>query len=567
VILFYRGEHHILLPWADHFDLDYFLREGYPYLGEPLYDFKLRFPKIKPATMLRDTCVQMYYISDALKWLHTGFVGHLQRRVHFAHMDLKPNNILIDRDRESTVGKWILTDFGISTFKEDDEAASADLVSFENLTFRTTPARQPGAYQPPETEKTDQRSAGRRGDIWAFGCIFAEVLSFALGQRAAVEGFRRSRTQTQNMDGAQAGQNRPRNDFFYEEYRETVQVNGRLGAQIRQSYRLRSGVDKWLGKLPTEYAYPNRTIDCCVQTIRDILEVDGSKRIGAERLVQKMEHVAYHVANARNPDSLLECPLERSKLQRPFDPTLPAVSDAPNPEEIIRLPSIRLTTSGLSNEDMPPDNGAIMPYNRTPNFREQPPRATASLQTQQNGLPPPLPPAGQNSRPHYVPGQNHPASGRHDSTRGLAINMNPGEPSESSYDDQSDRSRRSIGRISRADLHGVTINQNKDRDIGSPVEIGIPSLPKSTIHSTSLCPSGQHMAYVVTQPKDTHQTVFLCKVSLRDSSLQVYHNIPLPAGPVWKHIVQAGSNFAAWGNKAGGTKHVVTPRQRYFVSG
>jgi serine/threonine protein kinase len=529
VILFYRGEHHILLPWADHFDLDHFLREGYPYSGEALYDFKLRFPKLNSTTLLRDVCTQMYYISDALEWLHRGFVGHLQRRVHFAHMDLKPNNILIDRDEDSTVGKWILTDFGISIFKEDDEAASANLVSFENLTFRTTPARLTGAYQPPETEKTGQRSAGRRGDIWAFGCIFAEVLSFALNQRAEVENFRESRKQTQNTHDARDGQNRHRNDFFYEEYRESVQADGRLGAPIRQSYRLRSGVDEWLRKLPTRYTYSNRTIDCCVQTIRDILEVDGSKGIGAERLVKKMEHVANHVAHARGHNSLLHCPLEWSNLQRPFDTPLLGVPDAPNPEEITALPSIQLTTSGLGNEDMRVDNGAAMPYNSTSNFPEQFPRATASLQTQQHGLSPPLP-------PHHS------------------------EPTDSSYDNQSDRSHRSIGRISRADLHGVRINQNKERDIGGPVEIGIPSLRKSTIHSISLCPSGQYMAYLVTQPKDVYQTVVLCKVSLRDSSLQVNHNIILPPGPVWKHIVQAGNNFAVWGNQAGGTKHVVTPR-------
>ncbi|KAH6870496.1 kinase-like domain-containing protein [Alternaria rosae] len=347
VILFYRGQHHILLPWADHFDLDFFLREGYPYSGEPLYDFKLRFPKIHSATILQDTCRQMFYISEALEWLHKGIPGHLQRRVHFAHMDLKPNNILIDRDEGSTVGKWILTDFGISTFKEDDEAASADLVSLGNLTFRTSPARLPGAYQPPETEKTDQRSAGRRGDIWAFGCIFAEVLSFALGRKAAVEEFRVSRKQIQNMDDAPEGQNRYRNDFFYEEYKENVQMNGRLGARIRQSYRLRSGVDQWLRKLPTRYANTNRTIDCCVQTIRDILEVDGSKRLGAERLVKKMEHVVQHVGNARKPDSLLKCPLEWSKLQSPFDVPLLDLPDVSQPKETKPLPSIKLTASGI----------------------------------------------------------------------------------------------------------------------------------------------------------------------------------------------------------------------------
>ena len=544
MILFHRREYQILLPWADHFDLDFFLNEGCLHSGETLYDITLRFPKIKSATvLLRDTCAQMHCISDALKWLHEGFIGKSRKRVHFAHMDLKPNNILIDRYEESAVGKWILTDFGISTFKEDDEAASADLVSFENLTFKTTPARLPGAYQPPEIEKPGQSSAGRRGDIWAYGCIFAEVLSFALGRGDAVKRFRVSRKQTQNIDDATEGQSGAKNDFFYEAYRETVQVNGRLDAKIRQSYRLRSGVDQWLRKLLAEYTYPNRAIECCVQTIRDILEVDGSKRIRAECLVRKMEHVAYHVAYARDPNSLLRCPLERSRLQRPFDSPPLDISHSPEPVVMERLPSIELTRPGLDSSD--------------PDFSEQHPRTTAVPQRRQHGLspppPPPLPPAGPNLRPHYA----------HDQRHGLI----PSEPSESSYEDQSDRSHRSVGGMSRANLHGVTINQDKERDVGSPVEIDIHSLRKSTIHSISPCPSGQHMAYLATKPKDAKQTVLLCKLFLRDSSVQVDHTIELPAGPVWKHIVQAGYNFAVWGNKAGGIKHVDTPLVGYLDSG
>ena len=75
------------------------------------------------------------------------------------------------------------------------------------------------------------------------------------------------------------------------------------------------------------------------------------------------------------------------------------------------------------------------------------------------------------------------------------------------------------------------------------------------------------MAYLATKPKDAKQTVLLCKLFLRDSSVQVDHTIELPAGPVWKHIVQAGYNFAVWGNKAGGIKHVDTPLVGYLDSG
>lgn len=550
-ILFHKEEHLILLPWADHFDLDYFLREGYPFHGEPLYDFKLRFPQIESAPMINDICTQMYLIADALEWLHRGIVGPNRNRVHFAHMDLKPNNILIDKDEKSTVGKWILTDFGISAFKEDDAPASSDLVSirdlYENLTIRTTPRRQPGAYQPPEIEHMVQGSAGRRGDIWSFGCIFAEVLAFALGQRSAVDEFSKSRRKIH------------KNDYFYEKI-----PNQTLGTQSqRTSYRLRTEVDQWLRTLPERYALPNRAIDCCAQTIRDILEVDGPKRIGAGVLVKKMEHVAHHVTNLRRPSSLLHCPLERSTNRHSVPPPLPDIPVARHHaslrEDETRFPSIKRTTSRIEEEEVLLGNGAPVLRNSASMTPVHSPRSTDSFSTQEHR--PLVPHFTARERPKLrqdsVQGQRNLASDYLESTNGLAITMRPGEPSDSSHENQSVGSRSSIARISRADLHGITINQNKARDVGRPVESSTPGSPNSVVYSSSLCPSGHYMAYLVTHPKDTHYTVHLCKVSFTDLSLRSSNPIQLPSGPKWTNIVQAGYNFVVWGNVRGGTKYVV----------
>ncbi|KAJ4331024.1 hypothetical protein N0V87_009482, partial [Didymella glomerata] len=72
---------------------------------------------------MRDTYKQIANIAAALRWLHRD-VRPLNKKMYFAHLDLKPDNILVDNDstdHPSAVGNWVLTDFGISAFKETDE--------------------------------------------------------------------------------------------------------------------------------------------------------------------------------------------------------------------------------------------------------------------------------------------------------------------------------------------------------------------------------------------------------------------------------------------------------------
>jgi serine/threonine protein kinase len=310
-VLFHKNEHLILLPWAHHFDLDIFLLEGHTFQGDEMYDFNLRFPKIQPGMMMEGVCTQMFHIADALEWLHKGVIVPAHpNRIHFAHMDMKPNNILIDEDGLSTVGKWVLTDFGISAFMKDDEPVLSDLLSirdlYENLTIRTPPRRQPGTYQAPEVQQASsknmessndahQGNVGRKGDIWSFACIFSEVLTFALGQTPALKTFRSRRKDLQ------------KNDHFYEKEEDPL-----LNVQNRPaSYRVRSKVTSWLLDLSKVYSFSNRAIDCCAQTILDILVVDGKRRPRAKDLVEMMSHVTNHVKNARRPGKLPQCPLNR----------------------------------------------------------------------------------------------------------------------------------------------------------------------------------------------------------------------------------------------------------------
>ncbi|KAJ3946940.1 uncharacterized protein N0V96_003316 [Colletotrichum fioriniae] len=195
------------------------------------YDFEERFPHANThgwgnpelARALLHQCVKL---AGALLFLHSGFSAPSEggeRWVRCAHMDLKPDNIIIFGG-DGAVGRWKLCDFGISVLKDEESEGPAgeDYHSshYSQMTFNTNARRGRGQYQAPEVPEfwdpylaesarsggTDTGTGtaalvgrvGRSADIWSFGCIFAEVLAFALGGPRNVEGFLAARRQVFN---------------------------------------------------------------------------------------------------------------------------------------------------------------------------------------------------------------------------------------------------------------------------------------------------------------------------------------------------------------------------------
>ncbi|RAH81793.1 kinase-like protein [Aspergillus japonicus CBS 114.51] len=335
-------QYYILFPYAELGDLDQFLLDG-----AGLYDFRQRFPLIAPHSTpdnYKPLLYQCWALASALDWLHNG-IKIKTRDIKCAHMDLKPDNILIMKDSSSTVGKWVISDFGISV-AEHDRHSRAHALSIRDLYREVTIDRlavpQLGTYQPPEGihmkgDSIETEGAGRRSDVWSFGCVFSEVLAWAIGRRREVEEFAYSR--------ARRGQK----DAFWEEITPNTRSPG------KKEFRLCDAVARWLNDLQNQRYSTDPVVRLWAQKLaREILIVSKADRPSAA----KLEKIVGGLYNAC--EMLTTCDMQESGLpllQRYEPPELvvtPACGTGISPD--ISSPSLSTTgtRSGSSTFSQPP---------------------------------------------------------------------------------------------------------------------------------------------------------------------------------------------------------------------
>lgn len=119
------------------------------------------------------------HLASAVSTVHSFMSKALDLEYIGCHHDLKPKNILFD-------GKtFILADFGLSRFTDAKESSKAQFEAGE------------GHYLAPECEDYDKElekfEISRPSDIWSFGCILAEVLTFMIRGCSAVAEFKKMR--------------------------------------------------------------------------------------------------------------------------------------------------------------------------------------------------------------------------------------------------------------------------------------------------------------------------------------------------------------------------------------
>ncbi|EHK45471.1 hypothetical protein TRIATDRAFT_318965 [Trichoderma atroviride IMI 206040] len=97
------------------------------------------------------------------------------------HSDIKPDNILHFTDDGTPLGILKVSDLG--------------LMKFHRLVSRTVQSKSMGAayqtYRSPEHDTGMMRS--RKVDIWAFGCLFAEFITWAIAGQGGIDHFKNLR--------------------------------------------------------------------------------------------------------------------------------------------------------------------------------------------------------------------------------------------------------------------------------------------------------------------------------------------------------------------------------------
>jgi serine/threonine protein kinase len=118
-------------------------------------------------------------LASALHSLHNFTSNLFQVEFIGCHRDIKPDNILVDD------GGFYLADFGLSVFHSKADGSS------------TSYNHGGGLYRAPECQQGPTFENGRvnrASDIWSFGCILAEILTYLTKGADGVEKFKVRRT-------------------------------------------------------------------------------------------------------------------------------------------------------------------------------------------------------------------------------------------------------------------------------------------------------------------------------------------------------------------------------------
>jgi len=169
-------------------------------------------------------------------WLWKGMLGILDGLTQFhgnaanqgvqaTHLDLKPPNILINRE-----GKMAISDCGTSRVTHEYRT---------KLTTNQFVATE--AYSPPWTERETELShpqpkLNQSFDVWSMACILLEVLIFIMHGTGGINQFRTAKRET-DMDGrAIVNSQSPGSTFWFFE------------SQKQNTFKLKGPVAEWLDR-------------------------------------------------------------------------------------------------------------------------------------------------------------------------------------------------------------------------------------------------------------------------------------------------------------------------------
>lgn len=364
----YRNNYLVLLPLAELGDLRQFLYVNHvatlgpsePHI--PVDFLRLSVSERKDIQLaLMTKCM---HVADALQWLHNGrpsTTDHI-----FAHLDLKPDNILLTRRDDYPFGCWKLADFSLAVCPR--RSRSSESAAHEWHSRKPLHRPQTGDYSAPEFASNIEQ-VGRSSDVWSFACILSEVLTLALTDRDQVKEFHKLRKHGENH-------------AFY-----TVRQSRELAPAAQASYYavVKPEVDAWLERL-REREEQNQWIICFTCIVRKYLDPRQDRRPSSDVLLQDLKHGVRHL-ESHHQDIDRECwallnhqysetssnppdnPLIEITPQTPTSPGVSFLSNSPQadmdtfPE--ISSPSLRQGDTSISR---PPGVSALSNYKVSEQF-------------------------------------------------------------------------------------------------------------------------------------------------------------------------------------------------------
>lgn len=300
-----RPDLYIFLPYTELGSLEVFLCKGVDESHgtnrqRTIFDFDTHFPSdnLQPHHMLR----QMLNLCSALDFLHDRLqIG--QGRIYCAHMDLRPQNILIFASSEAgPVGRWKISDFGISSFKKFQNTKEQTYLSIRDLaeihTSIPTDRNIEGAHRSPENHGSHKGSySGRKSDMWSYACVLVEVLAFALGSNHLLSEFRKLKVQG-DEDG---------NDAFF-----TMKISASADGSNECSVKL--SVLDWLKVLGKRFLEDRLWVDDLVKLILAVLRIVPEERLTAQEVYAKFGRILEHHFQSIDSDNG-PLPNEESKAE------------------------------------------------------------------------------------------------------------------------------------------------------------------------------------------------------------------------------------------------------------
>ncbi|KAK6843886.1 kinase-like domain-containing protein [Apiospora arundinis] len=196
------------------------------------------------------TFQQMCGLVTAVDKLHTGDIS-LDNGVkrYCRHGDIRPANILWFESDTDSNGILVLADMGVAAF---------------NRTYSRS--KQPGryvaqisGYHPPEMVMADG-VVNPTFDIWSLGCVFLDMIAWALGGNTWLHAFNEARVDEPSI--------LVRSDVFYRIVKDE-------GEGDKYDAILKGSVNEWIGKM-----YDHRN---CTPTLKNVLKTIQKKMVVVAR--------------------------------------------------------------------------------------------------------------------------------------------------------------------------------------------------------------------------------------------------------------------------------------------